>query len=117
MGRLRGWMRLALLLSAFWLIGVSAYAAFQFHSTNSDLSGQTKSGPFKDVPQSQDASVADDLVWSPVSPFASCKLVTRNISCSFNWTRFATIAILPLLAFWIVIVSGFGVRWVINGFK
>lgn len=109
---LHGWIRLCIVFSVAWLIGVSVYAVYKY---SFDLEQWTT---FKNNERAEDIAEGWDVVQTE-SFFNICKVDNKNIPiCTPRSDKLSLLAFLPLVSTWL---SGFllvvSFLWVRAGFR
>lgn len=123
--KLRGWIRLAILLSSLWLVFTCAHAGFAWY-----VAGQPGFDPYPYVtyenPVTKEVIDGDQAMWRKVD--AEHGRNTREnyqkyfkdhaLESCFQWGRFALISCGPIVLLWILVVGlPWAVLWVAQGFK
>jgi len=109
LSRRNGWLRLGIVLSALWLLGVAIYASWEYQSMQSSLA---HSALPSELPPSEWEVVGQQ------SFLTDCKLVQGQASCASRVANLASLALLPILAIWpmvLLLVCAF--LWVRTGFR
>jgi hypothetical protein len=125
---MKGWIRIGIVLSAFWLVGVLLFAVADFLSipSSSCLFLYDPSEP------SQAGEKYLNISSSIKTSFFSCNVYSQFISNSweryfislnhqiieFNTKHFISLLLIPVVALWLVAIAFVkSLRWVKNGFN
>lgn len=109
-----GWIRLGIVISTAWVLGVGSYALYDYKSLKTDLAAEITAKPW----------LADPVVdgkWEITgqqSFFTECEMARVDVICSPRLTNLALRALAPVLVFWalsVVILQS--ARWVRAGFR
>ena len=125
---MKGWIRLGLVLSVFWLVGVLFFSISEFFNIPSSSCIFIIDPYLKNSAGENYLSVSESLKTS----LFSCNVYSQLISNSwqryfilidsqiveFNIKHFAFLLFIPLAIFWVTAVSlAKSIHWIINGFK
>ena len=107
----KGWIRLYIVLSAVWIVGIVIYAAFDFSSVRWDLS--TAVGK-------SDPSFANSgwVLKGQESFLTTCNVKNQQVSCSPRVLSLLGLALVPVVMSWpIAFLLVRVVLWVRAGFR
>jgi disulfide bond formation protein DsbB len=99
-----GWLRLGILVSVIWFLGVAFYAAYEWDSERI----QFTSAALMSESKGEWAVVGQESFW------VSCHLVEKKTSCSSKVLNILGVEVVPLIAMWCL---AFAVAWVRAGFR
>ncbi|SRR5581483_5158962 len=107
----KGWIRLGVVLSLVWVLGVLIYAGIEYHTVRTNLTNTV---------QSPTNSSIDGDRWEIVGQktFAiSCAVKNKQISCAPRFKNLVLLAIAPVIVAWVlVILITCAATWVRTGF-
>ena len=103
-----GWIRLGIVISILWLLAIAGYVTYDYYSVQLALS-QPKSFV--------EPNTKEWIVVAQQSVLTECKTGHGLIICGLHWRHLALLAILPILAAWLVttLISA-AFLWVRAGF-
>jgi len=109
--RRKGWIRLGIICSIAWLIGVLVFAGIEYHTVQADL---TLSVQFVDP-------LLTAGKWEVVGKqtfITNCGVNEKQVSCSPRFANLALLAIGPVALGWVLVVLiVYAVIWVHAGFR
>lgn len=103
----RGWIRIGIVLSVLWLIGVGVSAAIEFKNMKSDLE-RTIASPAKD---------SEFEIVGTLGHFVNCSVIGKEAVCRIDRSEFAIYALVPIITAWVSItLLVFAIVWIHAGF-
>lgn len=109
----KGWIRLGVVLSVAWIVGVLIYAVLEHYSVRGDLTTSIN------LPEPSSPPVVSH--WEIVgqqSFLTDCDVKQKQVSCSPRFTNLALLSLLPIISCWLIaVLVVYAVRWVRAGFR
>lgn len=107
-----GWLRLGIVLSVAWLIGVSIYAVWEYRSVQDSLNASVL------LPELNSQFPQGWQLYGQQTFLTDCKIENMRVFCSPRVVNLFTLALLPVLLVWILIILLVRVfLWVRSGFR
>jgi hypothetical protein len=107
----KGWIRVGLVLSTAWLIGVLIHAAFDYHSVRADLVTAVRTA---------DPSLVNSR-WEVIGQetfLTTCDVKDKEVSCSPRALNLAALGLIPIAISWLAaVLLVIAVMWVRAGFR
>lgn len=106
-----GWVRLGVVLSLAWLLGVLVYAGVEYHYTLEDLTSSVQSPDPALKPGGWEVIGQESLV-------INCGVREKQVSCSLRLGNLALLIFGPIAAAWLVVLAFvYAAMWVRAGFR
>lgn len=102
----KGWIRLGIVLSLAWFLGILIFAVLDFQTVQTHLTTSVKSGnPFVEGISEQ-------------TFFTNCNVKEKQVSCIPRSGSIALLSVVPVAIAWILIVTAvYAVLWIHAGFR
>jgi hypothetical protein len=112
--RIRGWLRVGIVLSLAWLLAVGVYSSFDFWRIHSAEAG------WENVPSAPGNPFDQFDEPSPKSLLVACGPHRPNlaVACSLRTTNLLLLALVPILVAWVIAALTYAsVHWIREGFR
>lgn len=102
----KGWIRLGVVLSLAWFLGVLIYAAFDFQTVQTNLTTSVNSGnPFRNYAGQN-------------TLLTNCDVKEKQVSCSPRFGSIALLSAAPVVITWILLAAVvYAALWIRAGFR
>ena len=108
----KGWIRLGIVFSVAWIVGVLIYAVSNHYTVRADIVEQVNSPEYSQTP-----SVVTR--WVDRQTFLTdCDVKEKLVSCSPQFSNVALLILLPVVGFWLTgVLIVYTFLWVRAGFR
>ncbi len=111
LARRKGWIRLGIVFSLAWFLGVLVFAGVEYHTVQTDLTNSL---------QSTNPSLKAEG-WEVIGQqtvVTNCGVREKQVYCSPRFANLALLAFGPITLAWILVLVGvYAIAWIHAGFK